>query len=129
MRRGPSACVRSPTVCRSTTPTNWAPACAGSPKRNQSPGREQLAPRGRKDISFEYTQRHPDDKEAVEGQGPIALHGLEHLVSSDKGVMLFRKLLRAAIGEVREGRDPKGILRDALSARRVGTSAGSVVRD
>ena len=44
--------------------------------------------------------------------------------------MLFRKLLRAAIGEVREGRDPKGILRDALSARRtVRTSAGSVVRD
>jgi len=92
-------------------------------------GREQLAPGGRKDSSFEYTQRHPDDKEAVEGQGPIALHGLEHLVSSDKGVMLFRKLLRAAIGEVRAGRDPKGILRDALSARRVGTSAGSVVRD
>ena len=92
-------------------------------------GREQLAPGARKNPSFEYTQRHPDDKEAVEGQGPIALHGLEHLVSSDKGVMLFRKLLRTAIGEVRAGRDPKGILRDALSARRVGTSAGSVVRD
>ena len=92
-------------------------------------GREQLAPAGRQDRSFEYTQRHPDDKEAVEGQGPIALHGLEHLVSSDKGVLLFRKILRTAIHEVREGRDPKGVLRDALSAGHVGTSAGSIVRD
>ena len=92
-------------------------------------GREQFAPAGRKDRSFEYTQRHPDDKEAVEGQGPIALHGLEHLVSSDRGVLLFRKILRTAIQEVREGRDPKGILRDAADARLVRTSAGSVVRD
>jgi len=92
-------------------------------------GREQLAPGGRKDRSFEYTQRHPDDKEAVEGQGPIALHGLEHLVSSDRGVMLFRKILRTAIHEVREGRDPKGIFRDAEMARHVRTTAGSLVRD
>jgi len=92
-------------------------------------GREQLAPAGRKDRSFEYTQRHPDDKEAVEGQGPIALHGLEHLVSSDRGVLLFRKILRTAIQEVREGRDPKGILRDAADARLVRTSAGSILRD
>jgi phenylpropionate dioxygenase-like ring-hydroxylating dioxygenase large terminal subunit len=92
-------------------------------------GREQLAPAGRKDRSFEYTQRHPDDKEAVEGQGPIALHGLEHLVSSDRGVRLFRKILRTAIQDVREGRDPKGILRDAADARLVRTSAGSILRD
>jgi len=92
-------------------------------------GREQLAPGGRKDQSFEYTQRHPDDKEAVEGQGPIALHGLEHLVSSDQGVMLFRKILRTAINEVRQGRDPKGIFRDAALASLVPTTAGSVVRE
>jgi phenylpropionate dioxygenase-like ring-hydroxylating dioxygenase large terminal subunit len=92
-------------------------------------GREQLAPAGRKDRSFAYTQRHPDDKEAVEGQGPIALHGLEHLVSSDRGVLMFRKILRTAIDEVRQGRDPKGILRDAAGASHVTTSAGSVVRD
>jgi phenylpropionate dioxygenase-like ring-hydroxylating dioxygenase large terminal subunit len=92
-------------------------------------GREQLAPAGRKDRSLEYIQRHPDDKEAVEGQGLIALHGLEHLVSSDKGVLLFRKILRTAINEVRQGRDPKGILRDAAGASHVRTSAGSIVRD
>jgi nitrite reductase/ring-hydroxylating ferredoxin subunit len=92
-------------------------------------GREKLAPGGRKDLSYGYIQRHPDDKEAVEGQGPIALHGLEHLVTSDKGVLMFRKILRSAILAVQEGRDPKGIVRDPARACRLETSAGSVVRD
>jgi hypothetical protein len=35
--------------------------------RDQTSGRAQLAPAGRKDASYEYTQRHPDDKEAVGG--------------------------------------------------------------
>ena len=92
-------------------------------------GREQLAPAGRKNASYEYVQRHPDDKEAVEGQGPIALHGLEHLVTSDKGVMMYRNILRKAIDAALRGRDPKGILRDPSQASFVTTSAGSTVRD
>lgn len=92
-------------------------------------GREQLAPAGRKNTGYEFTQRHPDDKEAVEGQGPIALHGLEHLVSSDKGVLMFRGMLRRAIAALSAGNDPKGIFRDPGQARFVPTSAGSVLRD
>jgi phenylpropionate dioxygenase-like ring-hydroxylating dioxygenase large terminal subunit len=92
-------------------------------------GREQLAPAGRKNTSYEYAQRHPDDKEAVEGQGPIALHGLEHLVSSDKGVMMYRSILRKAIETAFRGEDPKGILRDPSQASFLSTSAGSVVTD
>jgi nitrite reductase/ring-hydroxylating ferredoxin subunit len=92
-------------------------------------GREQLAPGGRTNASYEYTQRHPDDKEAVEGQGPIALHGLEHLVSSDKGVLMFRGILRRAIQAALQGEDPKGVLRDPTKASFVATSAGSVVMD
>jgi len=92
-------------------------------------GREQLAPAGRKDASYEYTQRHPDDKEAVEGQGPIAVHGLEHLVTSDKGVIMFRKILKQAIQAVNEGQDPKGVLRHSEKAAFVQTSAGSTIRD
>jgi len=124
--------VRAVTYCVPVDDTHQLGASVRWLADNESEslsGREQLAPAGRKDRSFEYTQRHPDDKEAVEGQGPIALHGLEHLVSSDRGVFLFRRILRAAIHEVREGRDPKGILRDARSAGHVGTSAGSIVRD
>jgi phenylpropionate dioxygenase-like ring-hydroxylating dioxygenase large terminal subunit len=92
-------------------------------------GREQLAPGGRKNTTYEFTQRHPDDKEAVEGQGPIALHGLEHLVTSDKGVVMFRNILRKAIQAVLRGDDPKGILRDPANAAFVVTTAGSIVRD
>jgi hypothetical protein len=95
---------------------------------DQPTGREQRAPAGRKDASYEYTQCHPDDKEAVESQGPIALHGLEHLVTSDKGVIMFRRILRAAIDAINQGNDPKGIIRDTTKARWVPTTAGSVVR-
>jgi phenylpropionate dioxygenase-like ring-hydroxylating dioxygenase large terminal subunit len=97
--------------------------------QDQLTGREKLAPASRKDASYEYTQRHPDDKEAVEGQGPMAVHGLEHLVTSDKGVILFRRILRQAIQAVHEGRDAKGILRRPEKAAFVETSAGSVIRD
>jgi phenylpropionate dioxygenase-like ring-hydroxylating dioxygenase large terminal subunit len=97
---------------------------------SESPsGREQLAPAGRKNMSYEYAQRHPDDKEAVEGQGAIALHGLEHLVTSDRGVMMYRNILRRAIDTALRGEDPKGILRDRSLASFVCTTAGSVVRD
>jgi len=97
---------------------------------SESPsGREQLAPGERKDTSYEYAQRHPDDKEAVEGQGPIALHRLEHLVTSDKGVIMYRSILRRAIETALRGDDPKGILRDPSQASFVTTSAGSRVRD
>jgi hypothetical protein len=96
---------------------------------DQVSGREKLSPAGRQDQSYEYSQRHPDDKEAVESQGSIALHGLEHLVSSDRGVVMFRSLLGKAIAAVRAGDDPKGILRDAAQARFVVTTAGSAVRD
>ena len=96
---------------------------------NSLSGREQLAPAGRKNPSYEYTQRHPDDKEAVEGQGPIALHGLEHLVTSDKGVLMFRGILKKAIQATQQGNDPKGILRDPAKAAFIPTSAGSIVRD
>jgi phenylpropionate dioxygenase-like ring-hydroxylating dioxygenase large terminal subunit len=87
-----------------------------------------FGPAARKDHSYEYTQRYPDDKEAQEGQGPIAIHALEHLVSSDRGVMIFRKILREAIRAVKEGRDPKGVIRDPGKARCVQTVAGSNVR-
>jgi nitrite reductase/ring-hydroxylating ferredoxin subunit len=102
--------------------------CVPEDGYNQTTGREQLSPTGRKNNSYEYTQRHPDDKEAVEGQGPIALHGLEHLVSSDRGVLMFRSILRKAIQAVQRGEDPKGILRDRNAAAHVITTAGSGVR-
>lgn len=90
-------------------------------------GRMKLGPNARKDKSYEYTQRHPDDKEATEGQGPIAIHGLEHLATSDRGVIMFRKILREGIEAVRKGQDPKGVIRDPEKAACVATSATSII--
>ena len=58
------------------------------------------------------TQRNPDDKEAQVSQRPIAVHALERLATSDRGVVMFRRLLKRAIEEVRAGRDPQNAFRD-----------------
>lgn len=52
------------------------------------------------------------DRAATEGQGPITDRTLEHLGPSDVGVTMFRGMLRDAIRDVAEGRDPIGVIRD-----------------
>ena len=54
-------------------------------------------------------QRFPGDYEAQVGQGPIALHSEEHLVSSDRGVSMVRRILRRQLEAPAEGRDPLGV--------------------
>ena len=60
---------------------------------------------------YEEQQRRPGDYEAQVGQRPIAVHALEHLGATDRGVTMFRKGIRTGIGAVRRGRDPKGLVR------------------
>jgi nitrite reductase/ring-hydroxylating ferredoxin subunit len=62
--------------------------------------------------SHEASQRTPGDYEAQVSQRPIALHGLEHLATTDRGVAMFRRLVRNGIRAVRDGRDPPGLSRD-----------------
>jgi hypothetical protein len=54
---------------------------------------------------------------ATETAGPIQDRNAEHLVTSDKAVMAYRKLLLRAIQEMEEGRDPPHILRDSKTNR------------
>ena len=54
-------------------------------------------------------QRFPGDYEAQVGQGPIAFHSEEHLVSSDRGVSMVRRLLRRQLEALARGRDPVGV--------------------
>ena len=91
--------------------------------------RIKLSALTQEDVDYEYTQRNPDDKEAQEGQGPIAIHALENLGTSDQGVVMFRKILKEQIQAVREGHDPIGIIRDPELARCVPTTAGMAIRD
>jgi hypothetical protein len=66
--------------------------------------------------SYEASQRQPGDYEAQVGQRPIAIHALEHLGATDRGVIMFRQQIRRGIRSVQEGRDPEGLCRDADTA-------------
>jgi hypothetical protein len=61
-------------------------------------------------------QRTPGDYEAQAGQGPISLHSEEHLVTSDRGIMMQRRLLLQQLEVVAKGGDPVGVVFDADKA-------------
>jgi phenylpropionate dioxygenase-like ring-hydroxylating dioxygenase large terminal subunit len=63
------------------------------------------------DRPYEERQRVPGDYDAQVGQRPIAIHALEHLASTDRGVLGVRKLLRQGIRDVKKGKDPRGLVR------------------
>ena len=54
----------------------------------------------------------PQDHMAWVGQGPISDRTREHLVTSDKGVVLYHDLLLEQIDRVERGEDPLGVIRD-----------------
>ena len=59
------------------------------------------------------------DAMAWETQGPILDRTQEMLGASDRGVALYRRMLREEIDAVREGRDPAGVLRDPSLNERI----------
>jgi phenylpropionate dioxygenase-like ring-hydroxylating dioxygenase large terminal subunit len=63
--------------------------------------------------SYEDGQRRPGDYEAQVSQRPIAIHGLEHLSETDRGISMFRNQLRRGTRAVQAGQDPVGVCRDA----------------
>jgi 5,5'-dehydrodivanillate O-demethylase oxygenase subunit len=52
------------------------------------------------------------DHMAWETQGPVADRTAEHLASSDRGVVMLRRLVRDQIERVQQGLDPLGVQRD-----------------
>ena len=68
----------------------------------------------------------PHDYEAQVGQGAITLHSEEHLAASDRGVVMFRRLLRQQIEAVQAGRDPLGVMFDPARAT-VQVEAGNFI--
>lgn len=61
------------------------------------------------EMTEEEHQKYPNDYEAQVGQGPITFHSEEHLVTSDKGVGMYRRQLQNALKAIAEGRDPDGV--------------------
>jgi phenylpropionate dioxygenase-like ring-hydroxylating dioxygenase large terminal subunit len=58
----------------------------------------------------------PGDFEAQAGQGPITLHSDEHLATSDRGIMMLRRMLLEQMQVVTAGGDPTGVSFDAAAA-------------
>jgi hypothetical protein len=54
---------------------------------------------------------------AWETQGPIVDRSTELLGASDKGILMFRKLLREQIERVQDGGEPAGVIRDGALNR------------
>ena len=78
-------------------------------RRTASSARSRARCEARQSINrtYEDRQRQPGDYEAQESQRPIAVHALEHLGATDRGVTLVRKLLREGIRALQRGEDPK----------------------
>ena len=68
------------------------------------------------EMTEEEHQRTPGDYEAQAGQGPISLHSEEHLVTSDRGIMMQRRLLLQQMEVVSQGGDPIGVTFDSQQA-------------
>jgi nitrite reductase/ring-hydroxylating ferredoxin subunit len=54
-------------------------------------------------------QLYPGDYEAMVSQGAIAKHSEEHLASSDRGIVMLRRLLQKQLEIVQAGGDPAGV--------------------
>jgi phenylpropionate dioxygenase-like ring-hydroxylating dioxygenase large terminal subunit len=63
--------------------------------------------------SYEASQRQPSDYDAQVSQRAIAVHALEHLGATDRGITMFRSQARRGIRAVQAGQDPIGVCRDA----------------
>lgn len=77
--------------------------------------RMRSRPDGKKlweELTEEEHQRFPGDYEAMVSQGAIAKHSEEHLATSDRGIVMLRRLLQQQLEAVREGRDPAGVFFD-----------------
>lgn len=62
--------------------------------------------------TYEESQRRPQDFEAQVSQRPIAVHGMEHLGTTDRGITMLRGMLRRGIRAAKEGQDPVGLVRE-----------------
>lgn len=69
-------------------------------------------PDGRKlweELTEAEHQVYPGDYEAMVSQGAIARHSEEHLATTDRGLVMLRRLLLKQLDAVKEGRDPAGV--------------------
>ena len=89
------------------------PAWGLTPEQVAQPGFGQSD-----DRAYAERQRQPADFDAQSSQRRIAVHGLEHLASTDRGVIMLRRMVRDGVRAVARGEDPPGM----------GAGEGKIVR-
>ena len=67
-----------------------------------------------------------EDLVLQESQGEIPERRFEHLASSDRGVIMMRRIWHKAMADVAEGKAPKGVLRAPQEMLEVDTFHGHV---
>jgi hypothetical protein len=67
-----------------------------------------------------------EDLVLQESQGAIPERRLEHLASSDRGVLMMRRIWHKAMDDVANGKAPKGVIREANGMLEVDTFHGHV---
>ena len=102
----------------------------GKPKPDWKAGVDTLTnirPGNLRERPYGDKQRRPDDMEAQESQRTIAVHALENLAHSDRGIVLLRRALRASVKAVEAGRDPQNVVRDPGANSAIPTNAWTTV--
>ncbi len=61
---------------------------------------------------FRMDEVQAQDHMAWETQGPLTDRTTERLATADRGIVMYRNMLRREIERVRQGHDPKGVIRD-----------------
>ncbi len=72
-------------------------------------GRSKMNGKSWSELTEEEHQRFPGDWEAQTGQGPVTSHSEEHLRTSDRGIVMLRRLLELQVDAVAKGEDPLGV--------------------
>src|SRR5258706_129437 len=72
-------------------------------------GRSKMNGKSWSELTEEEHQRFPGDWEAQTGQGPVTSHSEEHLRTSDRGIVMLRRLLERQVDAVAKGGDPLGV--------------------
>ncbi|HEY7060359.1 MAG TPA: Rieske 2Fe-2S domain-containing protein [Chloroflexota bacterium] len=104
----------SPAVRHNCAPD--CPACArivaGEPQDPHNPLVHKLPVQYTEDGEYPMDAFFNQDLMAFETQGPRLDRAQEHLGASDRGIVLYRQMLREQIEVVQRGEDPLGVIRD-----------------
>ena len=97
----------TPTDDGKPAPDQGDPSVSYMPPHKDPP--DALHPFTRFDMDLDVQSQ---DHMAWETQGPIANRAAEHLAYSDRGVVMYREMVKREIEKVQRGLDPLGLVRD-----------------